>query len=386
MSYSDEHFEHIVPQQPKLSKVVGAGGLEIIFERLSYNSWLACESLFERTRKYAAEHSGGYEVIYKPFQDIKAMLANFIIYGINVLGDLDSRDPNSLIGMVSLRKMVCNPENEVAERKIETIPVTDIWKYFFANIPIYYAGSLILDPNFRGKNLGDFLVNEMIKKCKEISGVAVFTEIDKSFLLSRKPLIKHSFLSFSVQHRIVNVQSLLGTSKNILATQDITIVDEELAKKMKECFKMETKTRFAYNDESMRQVQAGILGDAKKDPLVADDEIIIWESEGGTLVPYKIQFDVERMKVVIISFMEAEKEKQIRQMLEGLKRLGINIRTEEEVKAIRGDDDSRSLPSSSPPRTTFVELIGTRCRSTSLDSDVVLHPPVSSTITQQMLL
>jgi len=311
-------FESLKPSQPKAfeNNIID----DFVFEKLSLNSCRRCEDLFVKAKNYAKEKGGENNMVYKPFPDLKSMLLNSIVYGINSTEDKLLKENKSLIGIIGLKKMSEQPINDIIEKNIETIPIINFWKDIIKTFPSFYAGSLLLDPNFRGQNLGDFIMKGMMDKCKEMNGKILFAEINPLFLLSRKPLVKYSYLSFTVQHQVMNMLNLFNETKETLLTQDITILDKDLADKMKECFYMDTKTKFEYTEENVETLKAGILGESKKDPLVGDDEIIIWEKEvvnyRETLVPYKIKFDVEKMKEVVEEFEQKETEKQIMKNLE----------------------------------------------------------------------
>lgn len=271
------------------------------------------------------------------------VITNCKLFGIYINNMDLVAEHNALIGIISI-ELNTKLYDHISKYNVEIAP---IWDFLFNSLNIAYAGSLLINMDLKRQSIGQYIMFECADYCKRNNNFVLFTEIEPLFTASRKDLNACSFLTFSIQNKVVFGETILRQKEHILLTQNISILDKELARQMIECFDMRTKTKFVYDEKTMHDIRTTILRTGK-DPLVAGDELIIWESESGTLVPYKIKFDVEKMRQVVINFAKAEKERKIRQIFEGLESLGF---------AIERRDGTVSEPSSPPKTTSFIEQV-----------------------------
>lgn len=328
-------FSELKGQNPKSNKITQNEELFLITRNekqyklselieLNVGSLWECERLQSKLKSFVEKNfdkSNPNTTSGKERPNFYKLIKDNTLFGV-FIDDMDiAAEEGSLIGVANIQ-LNTSLENCVEKYNVKIAP---IWENIFDSCKVSHVSSLLIDMDFKGQKLCKDLTLKCFDYCKTNDNFFYFTEINPYFFPSRAELIKNASLTFDIQHKIIKTKNILEKEEEILLTQNFSILDKDLADKMKECFYMKTKTKFEYTEKNLETLKAGILGENKKDPFVKDDEIILWEKEvvndRETLVPYKVGFDVEKMMEVLGEFKVSELSKKKEELEEKLKKI-----------------------------------------------------------------
>ncbi|HSQ97796.1 MAG TPA: hypothetical protein VLL98_03705 [Rickettsiales bacterium] len=339
-------FSELKGQNPKSNKITQNEEIFLITRNekqyklgelieLNVGSLWECERLQGKLKSFVEKNfdkSNPNTTSGKERPNFYKLIKDNTLFGV-FIDDMDiAAEEGSLIGIANIK---LNTSLEDCAEKYN-VKIAPTWEKIFNSCKVSHVSSLLIDTDFKGQKLCNYLTLKCFDYCKTNDNFFYFTEINPYFFPSRAELIKNASLTFDIQHKIIKTKNILEKEEEILLTQNFTILYKDLAEKMKQCLYKQTKTKFEYTEQNLETLKVGILGENKKDPLIKDDEVILWEKEvvnnKETLVPYKVKFDVEKMIRTIDEFKQIELNNKILKQKEELERLEKKLKQLEKNK------------------------------------------------------